>query len=241
MRRQTLARAMVVAIVAALLLWGVAEAAVTFTVIPIDAQALGEAKNPETDGAWVVWDSKAVLPGANWNIVARNLRATTAVVVATGNDTIDDKDQMLADVSLGRVVYEQHTAVGNSDIRMHDLVSGVNTVIAENPAKDEGGPRISGDLVIWKNKTDDLVCYKNVRTGAAGALSPALETIAAWDVDRGRIVYISSDGLHGAVQVFRPGIDSAHFSRSFCGARGARPRARPVLPVSRCRAACCRR
>ena len=185
-----------------------ASAAMAFVATAVDADKIDQARNPETDGAWVVWDRRASLPGTSWGVMALNLRTGENVMILTGDSAIDSKDQILPDVSMERVVFEHHEALGNRDVGLYDLRTGETTWLART-AHDEYGPRISGDLVIWRDETDKALKYVHLRNpGLSGAIAYGDDTIRAWDVDRGRIAYVLDNGTHD-VCVLRPGIDAS--------------------------------
>lgn len=186
------------ALALALLCWaGVSGAAVNFSITPIESGTLSSSDNIRTDGAWVVYDSVAILPGATHGIVARNLKtATNTAIGGVG-------DQVLPDVSMDRVVYEDQGGA-SSDVRVYDLRESTDVGVATS-AGDEVAPRIGGDLVVWLNTTTGELWYKNLRNGTTDVVAGPPAVLDVYDVDGGRIVWVE-DGRQ--VYALRPGTDS---------------------------------
>jgi len=174
-----------------------ASAAVTFTNTPLESGTLAASYDPETDGRWVVYDSVAILPGAQYNIVARNLK--TGDLTSFGGAG----NQVQPDVSMDRVVYEHQGA--SWDVRMYDLREASDIGIATS-ADAEISPRISGDLVIWLNATDGELWFRNLRSNVSDVVAGPPGAITGLDVDRGCIAYIVDNEY---IYTFRPGVDSS--------------------------------
>lgn len=137
---------------------------------------------PETDGSWIVYQSEAIVPPSYWSVMLFDLSDGSNATIGGG----DSVDQMNPDVSLGRVVYEDH-ASGNANVRVYDSETA-SYFWAANSADEEVNPRIAGNLVVWLNETDDQLWYRDIYQGITAQV-PGADNITAFDVDNGRIVW----------------------------------------------------
>lgn len=192
---RNLGRITALTLVFALLATGSAGAAVNFSSSVVTNNILAASANPETDGAWIVYENESLIMGSTRSINARNRHTNEFVVIA------DDVDLSTPDISMNRVAYQSSTASG--DIRLYDLGDDTDVAVAAS-ADVESEPRISGEHVIWFNDTDNALWYKNLKTGTSDTIvAPA--NITSYDIDKGRVVYVVDNDL---VYTIRPDLDT---------------------------------
>jgi len=159
-----------------------ASADVAFTTSGLATSGVISELNPAASGRWIVYQARAILPGSTSDVVVRDMTGEPSVTLGAG----DDHNQTNPDVSGGRVVYETDAA-GNSDVAMYDAVNEFTTPIAAT-ADEEVAPRISGNLVVWKNADTETLWYRDVQRGITAQVQGA-DHVTEFDVDCGRIAW----------------------------------------------------
>jgi putative cell wall-binding protein len=193
----------VLTLAAVMALGGLAGGAVTFTAEKLGGGGLVAARDPETSGSLVVWTS-TLLSSPDPVIRVHDLMADTTVSIGTGTDNVD---QVHADVSAGRIVYEYDDGA-DVDIRMWDSRINTHMPIAETSA-DELGPRIDGNLVVWYVPSAGELRYRDLGRGITSAVVPGSRDVEHWDVDNGAIVWsFEYSASSDRIWRFRPGIDT---------------------------------
>lgn len=142
--------------------------------------------NPVVGGARVVFERRTGV-GAPGEIVVLDLDAGTTTVL--GDPALDDSR---ADIDGDIVVWDVRTAAGDLDLAVHDLSTGLTTVVPR--AGDQRGPHVSGDVVSVDDSASgnpDVSLY-HVPTGALQtvAADPGAELLN--EIGGNRLVYSSN-------------------------------------------------
>ncbi|MBN2848424.1 MAG: cell wall-binding repeat-containing protein [Coriobacteriia bacterium] len=190
-------------LVVVMALGGVAGAAPTFSPSKLAGGGTFSAVDPETHADQAVWTSNNLLDSDRY-LTVRDFKTATNVTIGTSSDDIE---QVHADISNGRIVYEYDDGA-DTDIRMWDSSINLHMPIAET-ASDEVGPRIDGNLVVWYIPAADELRYRDLGRGITSAVVPGAHDVEYWDVDNGAIIWsYEHDAASDRILRFRPGIDT---------------------------------
>lgn len=179
--------------------------AVPFTTASVATGASNQVR-PRINGSLITWTSGTpLIPGTTSRIGVRDLKTgATSYIGGTG----DDGDQGTADVSSQRIVY-QSDAAGNEDVWLSDLMQASNYALASTSA-DEVEPAVDGNLVVWRNDSDDTLWYRDLGRGITAQV-PDANAVLHHDVDNGMIAWVESR----TVYTFRPGLDTNGFTSQY--------------------------
>ena len=142
---------------------------------------------PRISGSRVVWEDNR---NGNWDIYMKDL-ATGGVEQRVSTSPGDNR---VADIS-GDIVVWQSVIGGVADIRLKNIVTGVEQAVTSDAAY-QNSPRISGDLIVWEDYRNGNwdIYKKDLTSGVESPLASGPSTQARPAIDREKVVYEGTAG-----------------------------------------------